>query len=108
MNKIEQVLIRYDANGKGRYIAIVRADGTTRQYAYEGRRGANVINLTSDPSRWFSEWLADGRDALRKAPSFEAVHGRKPVAGVDYDLEKGLCRDEYEYLTGRGRYGATR
>lgn len=37
-------------------------------------------------------------------PSFKATHGRAPIAGQDYDPDKGLCQDEHEFLTGTGRY----
>lgn len=37
-------------------------------------------------------------------PSFFATHGRKPIAGKDYDPEGSLCQDDYEFLSGTGRY----
>lgn len=37
-------------------------------------------------------------------PSFFAIHGRKPIAGKDFDPEVGLCQDDYEYFSGTGRY----
>jgi hypothetical protein len=37
-------------------------------------------------------------------PSFEAIHGRKPVAGQDYDTDAPMEQDEYEFFTGTGDY----
>jgi hypothetical protein len=39
-----------------------------------------------------------------KLNSFEARYGRKPVAGVDFDPDGPMCRDEHDYLTGEGIY----
>jgi hypothetical protein len=39
-----------------------------------------------------------------KYPSFYAQYGHKPVAGIDYNQDESLCQDDYEYLTGTGRY----
>ena len=39
-----------------------------------------------------------------KYPSFKLQFGRPPVAGKDYDPNDVLCQDDYEYLTGTGRY----
>jgi hypothetical protein len=38
------------------------------------------------------------------AKGFEALYGRKPVAGVDFDPDKGMEQDDYEYFTGTGQY----
>jgi hypothetical protein len=37
-------------------------------------------------------------------PSFFSQYGRKPIAGKDYDPDGSLCQDDYEYLSGSGRY----
>ena len=39
-----------------------------------------------------------------KYPSFFSNNLRKPVAGVDFDPDGVFDQDEYEYLTGTGRY----
>jgi hypothetical protein len=40
-------------------------------------------------------------------PSFQALHGREPIAGVDFDPDGFTCQDDYEYFTGTGRYTNT-
>lgn len=42
--------------------------------------------------------------AVGKHPSFRAIHGRAPVGGKDYDIEKPMCQDDYEFYTGTGAY----
>lgn len=37
-------------------------------------------------------------------PGFRTLHGRNPITGRDFNPDKGLCQDDYEYLTGTGRY----
>jgi hypothetical protein len=37
-------------------------------------------------------------------PSFKAFYGREPIAGKDYDPDGDMCQDDYEFLTGTGRY----
>jgi hypothetical protein len=37
-------------------------------------------------------------------PSFFAHYGRKPEPGKDYDPDGSLSQDEFEYLSGTGRY----
>src|SRR5262245_61898429 len=39
-----------------------------------------------------------------KYPSFKAQHGRLPIAGKDYEPDAAMCQDDYEYLSGTGRY----
>lgn len=46
----------------------------------------------------------ESEEAKPPFPSFFATHGRKPIAGKDYDPEGSLCQDDYEYLSGTGRY----
>jgi hypothetical protein len=29
---------------------------------------------------------------------------RQPVAGVDFDADKGMCQDDYEWFTSTGQY----
>ncbi len=40
----------------------------------------------------------------KKYPSFFAIHGRKPIAGKDFDPERGLCQDDHDYFAGIGQY----
>jgi hypothetical protein len=37
-------------------------------------------------------------------PSFLLNTGHTPVAGKDFNPDKTMCQDDYEYLTGTGRY----
>jgi hypothetical protein len=37
-------------------------------------------------------------------PSFLLNTGRTPVAGKDFNPDKEMCQDDYEYYTGTGRY----
>lgn len=39
-----------------------------------------------------------------KYPGFELIHGRKPIAGQDYDAHAPVSQDDAEYLTGTGDY----
>lgn len=36
--------------------------------------------------------------------SFNTITGRDPVAGKDFDANGDICQDDYEFLTGTGRY----
>jgi hypothetical protein len=68
--------------------------------------------ITGDPLAWidhvscllqvgeFGACLLSG--AL--VPSFKATRNRMPVSGVDYDPDKPMCQDDYEYYTGTGEY----
>jgi len=40
--------------------------------------------------------------------SFREQTGRDAVAGVDFDPEKSMCRDDYEFFTGTGRYSGNK
>jgi hypothetical protein len=44
----------------------------------------------------------------RVYPGFRLLTGREPIAGKDYDADGTLCQDDYEYLTGTGRYSNKR
>ena len=37
-------------------------------------------------------------------PSFRAIYGREPIAGRDYDPEKGMCQDDHDFFAGIGQY----
>jgi hypothetical protein len=37
-------------------------------------------------------------------PSFRAIYGREPIAGHDYDPEKGMCQDDHDFFAGIGQY----
>lgn len=39
-------------------------------------------------------------------PSFRAIYGRDPIAGRDYDPEKGMCQDDHDFFAGIGQYSA--
>ena len=39
-----------------------------------------------------------------KYPSFKAINGKSPEPYQDFDPEKPLCQDDYEFFTGTGRY----
>lgn len=66
-----------------------------------------ISNATITTSRWqgktekgAKKWAAKKLDL---APGFKTLYGREPIAGKDYD-PNNLCQDDYEYLTGTGRY----
>jgi hypothetical protein len=53
------------------------------------------------------EWCEACMAEQEPYPSFKALHGREPIAGADFDPDKGMCQDDYEYFTGTGRYTNT-
>lgn len=41
---------------------------------------------------------------MNRYPGFKLVHGREPIEGQDFDPNGHFCQEDYEFLTGTGRY----